>query len=150
MAYKAALMELKKEGKGTIEHYPLICESDREKLYSSELMNPTTPTGLSNKVQFDIRLYFSRRGSENMVSITKHTFCIKTDPDTRMQYVCKREDELTKNHHENDNELISGFMPEAPGHNLCPVSSFKKLIDKLNPRCDRLWQKPRQIVKDDS
>ena len=150
MAYKAALVELKKAGKGTIERYPLICESDREKLYSSELMNPTTPKGLSNKVQFDIRLYFSRRGSENITSMTKHTFCIKTDPDTRMQYVCKREDELTKNHRENDNELISGFMPEAPGHNLCPVSSFKKFIDKLNRRCDRLWQKPRQIVKDDS
>ena len=41
-------------------------------------------------------------------------------------------------------------MPEAQGHNLCPVSLFKKLIDKLNPRCDRLWQKPRQIVEDDS
>ena len=82
--------------------------------------------------------------------MTKHTFCIKTDPDIRMQYVCKKEDEPTKNHHENDNELISGFMPEAPGHNLCPVYSFMKLIDKLNSCCDRLWQKPRQIVKDDS
>ena len=68
-----------------------------------------------------------------------------------MQHVlCRREDELTKNHRENDNEHISGFMPEAPGHSLYPVASFKKLTDKLNPSRDRLLQKPGQIVKDDS
>ena len=76
MAYKAVLMEIKKEGKGTIEHYPLICQSDREKLYSSEFMSPTTPTGLSNKVQFDICLFIFRRGSKIMTNMTKHTFCI--------------------------------------------------------------------------
>ena len=67
-----------------------------------------------------------------------------------MQYVCKREYELTKNHRETDNEHISGFMPGAPGHCLYPAASFKKLTDKLNPRCDRLLQKPGQIVKDGS
>jgi len=49
-------------------------------------------------------------------------------------------DEFTKNHRENDKEAISGFMPEIPGSELCPVSSFILYIDKLNPKNDKLWQ----------
>jgi hypothetical protein len=33
--------------------------------------SPNTPFGLYNKVQWDIRLYFLRRGAENMRSMTK-------------------------------------------------------------------------------
>ena len=33
VAFKAALAELKRIGKGNIEHHPIINESDREKLY---------------------------------------------------------------------------------------------------------------------
>ena len=33
-------------------------------MYTSMYLNPTTPVGLQNKVQFDIRLYFCRRGME--------------------------------------------------------------------------------------
>ena len=95
--------------------------------------------------------YFSKRKIKYDKYDQTHILYYKTDPDTKMQHVlCRREDELTKNHRENDNEHISGFMPGAPGHCLYPATSFKKLFDKLDLRCDRLWQNPRKIVKDDS
>ena len=46
-------------------------------MYNSMYLDVNTPYahGLQNGVQFDIRLYFCRRGSENMQAImTKDTF----------------------------------------------------------------------------
>jgi len=47
-------------------------------------------------VQFDIRLYFCRRGMENIPAMTKSTFEIKTDPKTGLRFVTKAMDELKK------------------------------------------------------
>ena len=69
--FKAAVAELKRMGLGDIEHYPSIEETDRRKMYTSMYLNPKTPVGLQNKVQFDIRLYFCRRGMENIAGMTK-------------------------------------------------------------------------------
>jgi hypothetical protein len=80
VSFKAALAEIKKMGKGSIDHHHVIDESDRRKLYESTHMSTATPCGLQNKVQFDIRLYFCRRSAENMHSMTKTTFEVKTDP----------------------------------------------------------------------
>lgn len=115
MSFDAARAELKQAGKGNVQHYPIIQESDREKLYKSVYFSTHTPTGLFNKVQYDIRLYFCRRGAENMHTMTKSTFALKTDPDTGMRYIEKILDELTKNHRGNDKETTSGVMPEATG-----------------------------------
>ena len=35
------------------------------------------------------------------------------------------------------------------GHPLCPVSSFRKYINKLNATCDDLWQRPNDVYTDD-
>jgi hypothetical protein len=101
---------------------------------------PNTPVGLQNKVQFDIRLYFCRRGMENIPNMTKSTFEIKTDAKSSSRYATKAKDELTKNHRGTDKENTAGIMPETPGSELCPVRSFEKYINKLHPSCDRLWQ----------
>ncbi|CAG2220574.1 unnamed protein product [Mytilus edulis] len=77
--FKAVLAESKRFGLGDVEHFPVINEVDRETLYTSMYLSSTTPTGLANKVQFDIRLYFCRRGIENMHNMTKSTFAIKTN-----------------------------------------------------------------------
>ena len=77
-SYRSAIKELKAEGKGTIDHHPEINEKDLKTLYQSIHMSPSTPCGLQHKVQFDIRLYFCRRGAENMHSMTKSTFTVKT------------------------------------------------------------------------
>ncbi|XP_063404526.1 uncharacterized protein LOC134687991 [Mytilus trossulus] len=146
MSFDAARAELKQSGKGNVQHYPIIQESDREKLYKSVYFSTHTPTGLFNKVQYDIRLYFCRRGAENMHTMTKSTFALKTDPNTGMRYIEKILDELTKNHRGNDKETTSGVMPEATGSMYCPVDSFIRYTDKLHPDCDRLWQRPRIVL----
>ena len=65
VSFKAALAELKRIGKGNVEHHAVINESDRQKLHDSTHMSTDTPCGLQNKVQFDIRLYFCWCSVEN-------------------------------------------------------------------------------------
>ena len=109
------LAEVKRLGLGNVVHYPAIDKCDREKLYKSVYFSTNTPSGLSNKVQFDIRLYFCRRAQENMHTMSKYTFTVKTNGETELKYVTKTEDELTKNHRETYKELISGVLPASPG-----------------------------------
>ncbi|CAG2230190.1 unnamed protein product [Mytilus edulis] len=118
--FKAVLAESKRFGLGDVEHFPVINEVDRETLYTSMYLSSTTPTGLANKVQFDIRLYFAEEELK----------------------ICTAKDELTKNHRESDKELVSGVMPESPGSVYCPVASYENYIRRLHPSNDRLWQKP--------
>ncbi|CAG2214467.1 unnamed protein product [Mytilus edulis] len=148
--FKTALTELKANGKGATQHFPIISEIDRTKLYSSTFMQTNSPTGLLNKVQFDIRMYFFRRGAENMDKMTKDTFIVKTDPKTKTKYVTKEIDELTKNHRFNDKENVTAIMPEQPDSPSCPVAAFQKYISKLNPKCNRLWQRPLGSFYEDS
>ncbi|XP_048771872.2 uncharacterized protein LOC125677743 [Ostrea edulis] len=140
--FKAVMAELKREGIGTVTHHAVISEPDREKLYTSIHLSPTTPCGLLNKVQFDIRLYFFRRGCEHMHTMTKQTFVVKRDPKSGQKFVTKCMDEMTKNHRENDKENITPIMPEITDSAYCPVSSYELYISKLNPDLDRLWQRP--------
>ena len=70
-AFKGAVRELKAElqaeGKGTVKHHPEITEEDIAAVYSKmKAPEEASPAVLQEKVQFDIRLYFFRRGSENM------------------------------------------------------------------------------------
>ena len=70
---------------------------------------------LQEKVQFDFRYYFFRRGAENMKDTTKSTFVIQTDLNTGKRFVCKVVDELNKNHNELDRESYTSMMPEMVG-----------------------------------
>lgn len=142
LSYRAAIKELKQEGKGNVQHFPTINEDDLQKMYQSMYFNVNTPYGLQNKVQFDIRLYFCRRGAENMHAMNKNTFVVRTDANG-VRYICQGIDELTKNHRENDKEAMSGFMPEITNNSLCPVQSFVSYLSKLNPLNNKLWQKPK-------
>ena len=139
--FKAAVAELKRMGLGDIEHDPSIEEPDRRNMYTSMYLYPTTPVGLQNKVQFDIRLYFCRRGMENIAGMTKITFEVKTNHKSGLKFVTKAKDELTKYHRGNDKEKTSGIMPENPGSEYCPVLSVEKYISKLHPSCDKLWKR---------
>ena len=76
--------------------------------------------------------------------MTKDTFRVLYDQESGLKYVSKVVDELTKNHRENDKgDGGDGYMPEMLGNPMCPVLSFEKLLEKLNPKCDRLWQRPK-------
>lgn len=109
------MVEMKRMGLAVVDHHPVVNEADRSKLYTPMFMNQETPLGLANQVQFDIRLYFFRRGMENMEKMRKTDFRVHTDPKTLHKYVMKTTDELTKKHRENDKENFSGVMPESPG-----------------------------------
>ena len=50
-----------------------------------------------------------------------------------------------KNHKE-ISEIVSGIMPENPDDCMCPVRSFKKYIQHLNPENEFLWQKPLENI----
>jgi hypothetical protein len=77
---RAVLAELKREGQGSVDHHPVISDSYLGRIHG--YCNTDTSTGLFYKVQMDIRLYFFRRGSENMHEMTVDTFCVETDSDT--------------------------------------------------------------------
>ena len=103
-------------------------------------MNPDNgPEALQRKVQFDLRFYFCRRGMENMDKMKKNDFQVRYNTKKEEWYVIKVKDELTKNHCELEN-IVSGIMPENKTDRLCPVKSFQKYLDHLNPNCDFLWQ----------
>ena len=116
---------------------------DRIKIYESEYMDPdTTPEALQRKVQFDIRLYFFRRGSENMESMQKSDFKLEFNTTTESWMVIKTNDELTKNHQEIGNK-IAGVMPENKNYlKHCPVRSYVMYNEHLNPENTFLWQTP--------
>ena len=82
--------------------------------YISNILNPNknSPKSLQDKVQFDIRFYFCRRGNENIDQFIKETFIMEIDPTSGLKYVRMQKDEITKNH-QDDTTLISGFMPEV-------------------------------------
>ena len=71
------MADLKREGKGSVDHHPVISDADLKKIYNSMYLNIATPAGLLNKVQMDVRLYFFRRGSENMHKMIKERFVYK-------------------------------------------------------------------------
>ena len=82
-----------------------------------------------------------------MHSMTKTTFQLKFDTDSKISYVEKVQDELTKNHRETDQHIITGFMPQLKNedgsvHKMCPVRSFENYINKLHPENISLWQTP--------
>ena len=57
-------------------------------------------------------------------------------------------DELTKNHR-GDDKCEEGGLVYATGNANCPVSSFKIYIEKLNPKIDTFFQRPKlNPVKD--
>ena len=146
-SFKAALRELKVMGNGEISHHPEIEEADLQKLYGNffPVCTAQDPVLLQDKVQFDIRFYFFRRGSENMHGMTTSTFAIKTDVNTGRRFVVQVIDELNKNHNEMDRESYSAMMPEL-GNERCPVKSFETYLQHLHPNCESLWQRPRETI----
>lgn len=90
--FKVKQVELKKMGKAKVEHKPPIAQEDLKKLYRSEPFDVNTPTGLQNKVGFEIMLFFCRQGQENLREL-------QIDASGR-KYVYQKKDELKKNRRE--------------------------------------------------
>ena len=93
--FSAVIVNLKKEGKGSIKHKQPLSSKDFKKLYSSDLLN-TRPEGLQNKVFINIMIHLCSRGRENLHEIKTNDCIIQRDSEDN-RYVCKS-DKLTKNH----------------------------------------------------
>ena len=123
------------------------------KLYNHDELNPDLgPHELLNKVQFDIRFYLCRRGSENFHSMDKENFALEYNTETNIAYVRKVKDEMTKNPKTKDIDVTTGFMLQVLGsdgrsHRMCPARSFENYISHLNPGCNSLWQQPIKTSK---
>lgn len=137
--YQTEISELKREGKVKTQHKPPINNEDIRKLYESGLFNLNQPDTLQNKVFFEIMLFFCRRGRQNLRELKTEDFSIKTDP-YGVRYVDKINDELTKNHRENDEAQEKQAMFETV-EPMCPVMSFEKYVFHLNPKNPYLFQR---------
>ena len=87
--------------------------------------------------------------------MTKETFQLCFDNETKISYVKKVLDEMTKIHQECDNEIIICFMPqmlttEDLPYKMCPVRAFENYTEKLNPNNNSLWQKPKKVIPKDA
>ncbi|VDI51112.1 Hypothetical predicted protein [Mytilus galloprovincialis] len=145
--FKAVVVNLKKKGYASTEHKPPISKEDLQKLYNTNsiAINTTTPYGLQKKVWFDIMFYLCRRGQENLRSMTKNTFAIKTDSSGR-EYVHQQIDEYDKNHRDEaspDDTVGEARMYAREGDPLCPVLSFKLYLEKLHPALNDFWQRTK-------
>ena len=109
-----------------------------------------TPTGLLNKVWFELCLHFCRRGRETQRELTPQMFAIETD-NLGKRYICQIRSEVTKNHQglsfvDTDSKTVR--MYETTTDN-CPVKGFVKYLSKRHPKCESLFQSPRDSFNDD-
>ena len=79
--------------------------------------------------------------------LKKTDFAVKTN-DRGIKYVTKISDELTKNHREDNNPEESGSMYETGGP-FCPVASFEKYLQHLNPNNEFLFLRPKKEVNNE-
>ena len=139
------LRKIKSIGKGETKHYPEIEPEDLNKLYDS--FDISTPTGLFEKVWFDIMFHLVRRGRENLRTMTKTSFAVDNDPSGK-RYIHQIQFELDKNHNINDDAFDTigeGRIYETKTSS-CPVASFIKYNEHLSPDITALWQKPKRKI----
>ena len=86
--FKAKTVELKRQGKAKVEHKPPIAQEDLKKLYTSLAFDVCTPTGLQNKVFFEVMLYFCRRSQENLRELRKDSFGFGVDSTGTRYRIC--------------------------------------------------------------
>ena len=95
-AFKAMCKKMRQEGKGKVHCKPSIQKGGIIKLYNHpRVFNLNIPSGLLNKVFFEIILYLCRRGQKNLREMKPDDFETKTDDDGK-QYICKVTSEPTK------------------------------------------------------
>lgn len=100
--FKGVTRKAKREGRGETNSRPPIEEEDMHKLseyFAANLSGPPHPQKLQEMVLFYIIYYMSRRGRQNLRTMTKETFAVTTDAAGR-EYIYQAVGELDKNHNE--------------------------------------------------
>lgn len=84
-----------------------------------------------------------------MEKLKKDHFQLLTDEDG-LRYLVQAKDELTKNHRKLERREHRGYIVENPTDPMCPINSYLKYMEHLNPANDYLWQTPLQKIEDES
>ena len=140
----------KRENKENTKHKPPMPEADLQKLKSSGAIRGDNPWGLLRNVWFHINLYWCRRGREGQRELTKQSFQFLMDESGR-EYVSMTHDEATKNHPGGIDD-VSSVEKEARMYSTSDDQLFdglnclKMYLQKLNPRCEALFQYPKRAV----
>ena len=144
-ALDASLKDFARQGLiSSTKHKRSISNEDLEALYAANQLGVNTPESLVNTAWFYTILYFGRRGRENQRAMKPGDLQLKTTT-SGLKYFVLRE-RATKNHpggvSDNEDESQSVMMA-WPGNPRCPVACLEKYLAKRDPRCDALWQKPK-------
>ena len=133
---------LRRSGNDVTKHKQAIDNEDMKKILAS--FDVSTPSGLQNKVFFDLLLHFARCGQEGLRELTRKSVIIKTDSSGR-RYATMAYNEIEKNHTgQNLKERdIQKIMYELPKDKNCPVASLEKYISKLNDKFNAFFQRPK-------
>ncbi len=127
------------------KHKPAIEREHLEQLFAAKQLGNDTPESLLQTAWFYLMLYFGKRGRENQRNMVKEDIVFGKNVNG-LEYVTLRE-RATKNHpgglrdNEDNSQAIMCEWPENPER--CPVRCIKKYLEKRNPTCPALWQKPR-------
>lgn len=142
------LKNLKREGKDCTRSYAPISEGDLGRLMTSGVFGLDTPDKLLKLVWFSTQFYLCRRGGEGLSNLRTDSFEFKVDS-TGREYVQMSYNEASKNHpggFKNTNDPQKKMY--ATGGALCPVMALKKYLQKVNPACTALYQRPvNRVVK---
>lgn len=145
-ALDSHLKNMAKEGViSSTKHKQAISTEDLEKLYEERQLGNSTPESLLNSAWFYIMLYFGRRGRENQRQMVLQDI-VFGESSSGLQFITLRE-RATKNHpgglKDNQDECMSIMCEWQNNTERCPVRCIKKYLEKRNPQCPALWQKPR-------
>ena len=139
----------KRAGKDKTKNKDAFSDADWKKLHDSDELSTETPTTLQNKVILNILTHFGRRGREGLREMNTKTFSVNIS-DEGNKYVSHNYNELTKNHQDSGRQtevnMDTRLMSEQPGDPHCPVHSFEKYIQHLDPTCEHLFPYPLDHV----
>lgn len=136
--FNGKIKGLKKEGKDVTKHKPAIAEEDMALFYKSGVLSDTNPTSLQRKVFVELALHFGRRGREGWRTMKKNSFSVNKDAKGR-DFVTLNYNECDKNHQDAEQKMQCMFATYKEN---CPVASFQKYVQKLNPECEWFLQRP--------
>ena len=146
--FKAKTVELKRQGKAKVEHKPPIAPEDLKKLYRSQAFDMATPTGLQNKVWFEVMLF--------SVDVDRKTFVSSKEILLDLEWMPQAGDMLFRI--ETSSQRTEGKIAKLKKVDLCMRDRTIQCvlyvpfiyISKLNPECDAFFQQPKKQTTEGS
>ncbi|XP_070549986.1 uncharacterized protein [Ptychodera flava] len=134
--FSAILAKLRADGRGA-QQMQYVTETDLEKIMEYVASDQGTPRGLQNKVFVDVLVNYRNIGRQNLRNMVQSDFDLRIDSKGR-RYVALRR-----------NNSFGDRMYESPNSYLCPVKSYERYIERLNPLSHIFWQRPKKTISDD-